>query len=72
VYSVDDKYSFKEIESRVYSLDSKTENPKIIKILVGNKSEVEFERRKVSFEEGKEFAEDQNMEFFEVSARSDQ
>jgi hypothetical protein len=56
VYSVDDKYSFKEIESRVYSLDSKTENPKIIKILVGNKSEVEFERRKVSFEEGKEFA----------------
>ena len=48
------------------------ENPKIIKILVGNKSEVEFERRKVSFEEGKEFAEDQNMEFFEVSARSDQ
>jgi GTPase SAR1 family protein len=56
----------------IINVISFSDNPKIIKILVGNKSDVEFERREISFDEGKEFAEQQKMEFFEVSAMSDQ
>lgn len=44
-------------------------NNKIIKILVGNKLDREFERN-ISFNESEEIADNFNMEFFEVSVKS--
>ena len=37
-------------------------------ILVGNKNDIEPEKRQVSYEEGEEFAKSRNMLFYEVSA----
>lgn len=39
-------------------------------VLVCNKIDVEDERKTVPYSEGKEFAEQQNMSYFEVSAKS--
>ena len=41
----------------------------VLKILVGNKSDL-IEKRKVSYERGKELAEHYNIPFFETSAKS--
>ena len=39
-------------------------------ILVGNKCDIE-EKREVSYEEGKKFAEEYNFQFYETSAKKD-
>ena len=39
----------------------------VYKILVGNKCDLK--NRKINFEEGKKFAEDNNMKFFEISVK---
>ena len=44
-------------------------NDNIIKILVGNKSDLE-EKRAVSFEEGQEMANHYNVRFLETSAKN--
>ena len=42
--------------------------PKMVKIVVGNKSDVEKDRRKVALKDGKRYADQRTMEFFETSA----
>ena len=42
--------------------------PNVIKILVGNKNDME-EKREISFEEGKEMADSYDIDFFETSAK---
>ncbi len=42
--------------------------PKMVKIVVGNKNDLGKEKRKVKLTEGKAFAEQKNLEFFETSA----
>jgi hypothetical protein len=39
----------------------------MVKCLVGNKSDVDKERRKVQIKEGKNYSEKKKMEFFETS-----
>jgi GTPase SAR1 family protein len=43
----------------------------VYKILIGNKCDLE-EKRKVSYEQGKEFAEQYGMKFIETSAKTSQ
>ena len=40
----------------------------MVKIVVGNKSDVDKDRRKVALKDGKKYAEQKQMEFFETSA----
>ena len=41
-------------------------------MIIGNKSDVEKEKREVTFEEGKKFAEDRGYHFYETSAKNNE
>jgi GTPase SAR1 family protein len=43
--------------------------PKMVKFLIGNKSDLDKERRKVKIPDGKRYADQKGMEFFETSAK---
>ncbi len=49
-------------------VDDNAGNPRIIKILVGNKSDLEKGQRKVTIKEGKNYADARQLDFYEVSA----
>jgi len=67
VYDITDKESFKKIDFWMsYIKNYAPENAKYI--LVGNKSDLANER-KVSFEEGENYAKEKNIKFFESSAK---
>ena len=68
VYSVDNIDSFLHINNWLNDLRDKN-NPNIKKFLIGNKNDLENER-KVSFEEGKKFADSNDILFFESSAKT--
>ena len=41
----------------------------MVKFLIGNKSDLDKERRKVQIKDGKRYADQKGMEFFETSAK---
>ena len=47
----------------------KNENKNVYKLLIGNKSDLE-EKRKVTYQEGKDFATSNGMQFMETSAKT--
>ncbi len=68
VYDITNKESFNNIQNWIE--DCKNQCPKtIFFVLVGNKNDLENER-KVSFDEGKKFADSNNILFFESSAKT--
>ncbi len=67
-FDVTDKNSFDQIGSWVESV-TKNANDKIVKILVGNKCDLDHER-KVSKEEGEMLARQFGLKYFECSAKS--
>jgi Ras-related protein Rab-1A len=67
IYDITNLESFKNLNNWLTQIE-KCSTRKNIKILIGNKSDCENER-KVKFEEGKEFAEKNNMKFFEISVK---
>ena len=68
VYDITNRKSFEDVKSWVD--DCKKITPKtVIMVLVGNKIDLE-EYRDVSYEEGQNFAEQNNMLFFETSAKN--
>ena len=68
VYDITNKESFNNIQNWIE--DCKNQCPKtIFFVLVGNKNDLENERR-VSFDEGKKFADSNNILFFESSAKT--
>ena len=69
VYDITNRRSFEGLNSWLIEIE-KNGNKNVYKLLIGNKSDLEDER-KVSKEEGKEFAEINGMEFFETSAKED-
>ena len=69
-YDITNESSFQGIEFWIEELKYKVENENMLLYLVGNKSDVSNEERKISKEKGKKFAEDNNMIFFETSART--
>ena len=69
VYSIDNMDSFHHINNWLNDLRDKN-NPNIIKFLIGNKNDLENER-KVSFEEGENFYKEMNFDYFtECSAKT--
>jgi len=67
VYDISSKDSFNNVINWIE--DCKNQSPKtIFMVLVGNKCDLN-DKRQVSFEEGKEFAEKNDMMFYETSAK---
>ena len=70
VYDVTNKKSFKKIKSNFIKEIEENAASNVKKILVGNKCDLP--NRVVTEDEGKKLAEEYNMEFFEVSAKTGQ
>eukprot|EP01097_Dermamoeba_algensis_P005970 TRINITY_DN3758_c0_g1_i1.p1 TRINITY_DN3758_c0_g1~~TRINITY_DN3758_c0_g1_i1.p1 ORF type:complete len:188 (-),score=41.32 TRINITY_DN3758_c0_g1_i1:243-806(-) len=69
VYDISNKESFTNLENWVRELEQFTHDARIVKILVGNKLDLEAER-KVTKEEASHFAEENKCKNFEVSAKT--
>ena len=69
VYSIDDRNSLNNLENWIKDIKDKTNYEKVPLILIGNKCDLEDER-KVSKEEGEKFALKYNIKFFECSAKN--
>lgn len=68
VYDITDPDSFNNLNNWLVEIE-KNASKYVYKILVGNKCDLE-EKRKVSYEQGKEFADQYNMKFIETSAKT--
>jgi len=69
IYDLTDKSSFDSIDKWISNLENNIDMKNIPIILVGNKNDKEDER-KVSYEEGLNYAQKYNFQFFEMSAKS--
>jgi Ras-related protein Rab-1A len=67
-YDITDKQSFKDIENWLTEVE-KFANENVIKLLVGNKNDLESQRQ-VTFDEGKEYADSLGIQFLETSAKN--
>lgn len=67
-YDITDKQSFKDIENWLAEVE-KYAKPDIVKLLVGNKCDLESQRQ-VTKEEGQELADSLNVKFIETSAKN--
>ena len=71
VYDISKRSSFENIASWIE--DCKNSSPKsVLMVLVGNKADLDSEKREISYEEGKELAEKYDILFFETSAKTGQ
>ena len=43
--------------------------PKMVKFLIGNKNDLDKDRRKVQLKDGKKYADQNKMDFYETSAK---
>ncbi len=68
VYDITDPESFNNINTWLIEIE-KNANKNVYKFLVGNKCDLE-EQRKISYEQGKEFADTYGMKFIETSAKT--
>ncbi len=69
LYDITNRDSFKDLESWLIEIE-KNSDENVLKILIGNKNDLE-EERVISYDEGKAFAERNNMKFIETSAKLD-
>ena len=69
VYDITDRDSFENLNSWLIEIE-KNANKNVYKLLIGNKSDLE-DKRKVTYQEGKEFATSNGMQFIETSAKTD-
>ena len=69
-YDITSESSFTGIEFWIEELKYKVENENMLLFLAGNKCDVSDEERKVPKSKGKKFAEDNNMFFYETSAKT--
>ena len=70
VYDITNRQSFDDINFWLNEIKEKANKNTII-LLVGNKCDLEDER-KVSFQEGKDFADNNGIKFIETSAKTNQ
>ena len=68
VYDITERESFENLSSWLIEIE-KNANKNIFKVLIGNKTDLE-EKRKVTYQEGKDFAESNGMKFIETSAKT--
>lgn len=69
VYDVGDRMSFNDLNLWMKECD-KFASPDVLKIIIGNKNDISDEKRQVSYEEGKLYAESKGMKFLETSAKT--
>ena len=69
-YDITSESSFASIDFWIQELKFKVENENMILCLVGNKSDVSQDERKVSTAKAKNFAQENNMIFYETSAKT--
>ena len=69
VYDITDRDSFENLNSWLIEIE-KNANKNVYKLLIGNKCDLE-DKRKVSYQEGKDFATSNGMQFIETSAKND-
>ena len=69
LYDITNRESFKDLESWLIEIE-KNADENVLKILIGNKNDLE-EERAISYDEGKAFADRNNMQFIETSAKLD-
>ena len=67
VFDISDKQSFEKINLWIKDLSDRIDLNNICLILIGNKTDLD-DKREVSIEEAKKFAEKNNIEYFEISA----
>ena len=67
VYDITDRDSFENLNSWLIEIE-KNASKNVYKLLIGNKCDLE-DKRKISTQEGKEFAESNGMKFIETSAK---
>ena len=68
VYDITDRESFENLNSWLIEIE-KNANKNVFKILIGNKCDFE-DKRKFTFQEGKDFADSNGMKFLETSAKT--
>ena len=68
VYDITDLESFQNLNTWLIEIE-KNASKNVYKILVGNKCDMENDR-KVTVEQGKDFADQYGMKFFETSAKN--
>ena len=69
VYDITDRDSFENLNSWLIEIE-KNANKNVYKLLIGNKSDLE-DKRKVTYQEGKDFATSNGMQFIETAAKTD-
>ena len=69
MYDITDRDSFENLNSWLNEIE-KNANKNVYKLLIGNKCDLE-DKRKVSYQEGKDFATSNGMQFIETSAKAD-
>jgi len=69
VYDVTRKETFENIKEWLKEVDIFTTKSNVVKVLVGNKIDLD-KNRKINRNEGSEFAKDNGMLFFEASAKT--
>ena len=67
LFDISDKSSFEKLSFWINDLNNKVYLENISLILIGNKTDLD-DKREVSIEEAKKFAEKNNIEYFEISA----
>lgn len=70
-YDITNEQSFISLEFWLKELKYKIDNEGMILCLAGNKCDVTDEERKVEYSKAKKFADENNMMFFETSAKND-
>ena len=69
-YDITNESSFASIEFWINELKYKVENDNMLLCLVGNKCDVSSNERKITTAKGKNFANENNMIFYETSAKT--
>ena len=69
-YDITNEQSFSSIDFWIKELKYKVENENMILCLVGNKCDVSANEKKISTAKGKTFAQENNMIFYETSAKT--
>ena len=69
VYDITERESFDNLTSWLIEIE-KNANKNVYKLLIGNKCDLE-DKRKVTYQEGKDFATSNGMQFMETSAKAD-
>jgi len=68
VYDITDRSSFENVSSWLTEIE-KNASKNVYKFLIGNKTDLE-DKRKVTYQEGKDFATSNGMQFLETSAKT--